>query len=79
MPATRMRRQPMSQLSTPSDDMMPAHLTQQDLATRWSVSVRTLERWRADGYGPPWLALRGSVRYCLSDVLAFEAAHRRNG
>ncbi len=50
-------------------------LTQRDLATRWCVSGRTLERWRAQRYGPAWITIGGSIRYRVSDVLAWEAAH----
>ncbi len=49
--------------------------TQRDLATRWHVSGRTLERWRAQRYGPAWITIGGSIRYRMSDVLAWEAAH----
>ena len=48
-----------------------------ELAARWRVSPRTLERWRAEGYGPAWLTIGGSIRYRLADVLAFERARRR--
>lgn len=49
------------------------HLSQRELAERWRVSPRTLERWRRDRSGPPWLRLGGRVVYRLEDVLAFEA------
>ena len=51
-------------------------LTQTDLEARWRLSGRTLERWRAEGYGPAWVVLGGSIRYRLSDVAAFEERHR---
>ncbi|TNE57500.1 MAG: hypothetical protein EP341_04010 [Sphingomonadales bacterium] len=51
------------------------YLTQRDLEARWKLSGRTLERWRAEGYGPAWVTLGGSIRYRLKDVLAWEAAH----
>lgn len=53
------------------------HLTQDDLAERWRVSPRTLERWRMEGKGPEWLRLPGRVVYREEDVAAFEAAHLR--
>lgn len=52
-----------------------AFLTTCDLADRWTVSPRTLERWRAEPYGPAWITVGGSIRYRLTDVLAWEAAH----
>lgn len=48
-------------------------LTQTELAERWSMSPRTLERWRWVGCGPPHLKLGGRVRYRLTDIETFEA------
>ncbi|MGS4919629.1 MULTISPECIES: helix-turn-helix transcriptional regulator [Mameliella] len=53
-------------------------LTQRDLERRWKLSGRTLERWRAEPYGPTWIVIGGSIRYRLSDVLAWEDAHLQN-
>ncbi len=50
------------------------HMTQRELSRRWRVSVRSLERWRAEGKGPCWLRLCGRVVYRAEDVLAFENA-----
>ena len=55
---------------------LPRYLTQRELADRWRISPRTLERWRAEGYGPPWIVLGGSIRYRLGDIETFEARHR---
>ncbi len=52
-------------------------LTQRDLEDRWKVSGRTLERWRAQDYGPAWIGIGGSIRYRLVDVEAFETRHRK--
>lgn len=49
------------------------HLNQIDLATRWNISHRTLERWRWTGEGPHFIKLGGRVVYRLEDVEAFEA------
>jgi hypothetical protein len=57
--------------------MSVRHLHQADLARRWNVSPRTLERWRWLGKGPPYLKIGGRVAYRLCDVEAFEAAHIR--
>lgn len=48
------------------------HLTQGDLAERWRISPRTLERWRCEGKGPDWISLPGRVVYRIEDVLAYE-------
>ena len=53
------------------------HLHQRELAKRWGISPRTLERWRSIGFGPAFLKLGGRVAYRLADVEAFEAAQLR--
>ena len=55
----------------------PACLNQRDLARRWSMSERTLERWRWLGQGPQFLKLGGRVAYRLEDIEAFEAEQLR--
>ena len=52
------------------------HLNQHQLALRWGVSPRTLERWRWLGLGPAYLKLVGTVAYRLEDVVAYEKAQR---
>jgi hypothetical protein len=47
-------------------------LNQIDLARRWRVSPRTLERWRWLGEGPQYLKLGGRVLYRVSDIEAYE-------
>jgi hypothetical protein len=49
------------------------HLNQLDLSRRWSVSPRSLERWRWTGVGPRFLKVGGRVVYRLADVEAYEA------
>ena len=53
------------------------HLNQELLARRWSLSPRSLERWRWRGEGPPFLKVGGRVLYRLEDIEAYEAAHFR--
>jgi predicted site-specific integrase-resolvase len=48
------------------------HLNQNQLAERWDVSPRTLERWRWLGQGPVFLKLGGRVTYRLDDIEKFE-------
>lgn len=57
--------------------MAPLFLTQNELAERWRMSPRSLERWRTEGYGPAWLRLRGHVLYREDDVEAWERAQLR--
>ena len=52
-------------------------LNQTELAARWSISARTLERWRWTGEGPAFLKIGGRVVYRLEDVLAYEQARQR--
>lgn len=53
-------------------------LSQIDLAARWRISPRTLERWRWTGEGPSVMKLGGRVIYRLEDVLAFENQELRD-
>ncbi|MDI3341597.1 MAG: helix-turn-helix domain-containing protein [Sphaerobacter sp.] len=54
------------------------HLTQSEVARRWCLSPRTLERWRWLGQGPCFLKIGGRVVYRLEDIEAFEAAQLRD-
>ena len=55
----------------------PVRLTQVDLAERWRLSCRTLEKWRQTQRGPSHLKLGGRVIYRLEDVEAYEAERLR--
>jgi helix-turn-helix protein len=50
-----------------------AKLTQNQLATRWHLSPRTLEQWRWLGKGPRFLKIGARVLYDERDVETFEA------
>ncbi|GIX11795.1 AlpA family transcriptional regulator [Elioraea sp.] len=73
----------MSQNNTHQSHAAPAarpsqpirHLTQ--IAQRWRISPRTLERWRWLGQGPRYLKIGGRVVYRLEDVEAFEDEKRQ--
>lgn len=47
-------------------------LNQIDLARRWRISPRTLERWRWLREGPRYLKLGGRVLYRVADIEAYE-------
>ena len=49
------------------------YLRESELALRWRMSERTLQRWRQAGKVPRYLRLGGRVFYPIADVLAFEA------
>jgi hypothetical protein len=50
------------------------HLNQLELSRRWSISPRTLERWRWRRMGPRYIKIGGRVVYRIEDIEAFEAA-----
>ena len=53
-------------------------LSQIELAARWRISPRTLERWRWIGDGPRFMKLGGRVIYRVEDVLSFEQQELRD-
>src|SRR5690606_36287788 len=53
-------------------EMKETHLNQLELAVRWRISHRTLERWRWTGEGPKFLKVGGRVVYRLSDIEEYE-------
>lgn len=53
-------------------------INQIELARRWCISPRTLERWRWLGEGLPFIKLGGRVVYRLSDIEAYEKAQIRH-
>ncbi len=57
--------------------MSVKHLNQIDLARRWSISPRTLERWRWLGQGPRYIKIGGRVVYSVEEVEAFEEQQTR--
>ncbi len=57
--------------------MTVKHLNQIDLANRWAMSERTLERWRYEGRGPAFLKIGGRVLYRLKDVEGYEMANQQ--
>ncbi len=51
-------------------------LRERELAERWKTSKRTLQRWRAENYGPRYIRIGGTIRYLMMDILEYEACHR---
>jgi predicted DNA-binding transcriptional regulator AlpA len=43
-----------------------------ELAKRWGISPKTLQRWRTEGRGPRYLKLSKRVVYPLDEIHAFE-------
>ena len=47
-------------------------LNENELAQRWGISPKTLQRWRSEGRGPKYLKLSKRVTYPLDAILVFE-------
>ncbi len=66
--------------ATPGTDrtmaISPTYLNQNELAKRWRISPRTLERWRWLKTGPNYHKLGGKIGYALTDVEAYERRRR---
>ena len=54
------------------------HLNQVQLSRRWSLSPRTLERWRWLKEGPRYLKIGGRVVYTLEDIEAYESKQAKS-
>lgn len=71
----------LSTSSNNSTEKIPVFLSREALATRWSVSTRTVDRRRQDGI-LPWVDLnrgRGRkpiVRFLLKDIEEYEGKGR---
>ncbi len=52
--------------------MNDVRLSQQQVADRWGLSPKTIERWRVQGIGPTYIRLPGKVVYRLQDIEAYE-------
>ena len=58
---------------------MTDRLTENELAARCRVSASTVQKWRRLKKGPPFIKVggeRGSIRYLIKDVEAWEERHR---
>ena len=53
--------------------MATNHLNQLELARRWALSPRTLERWRWLKQGPTYLKIGNRIVYRLEDIECHEA------
>ncbi|PCI41458.1 MAG: terminase [Rhodospirillaceae bacterium] len=60
-----------------NDSPFSAYLTETDLAIRWQVSKKLIQKHRYDGTGVPFLRIGRLVRYRREDVVAYEEACRR--
>jgi hypothetical protein len=53
-------------------DVIRIALDENELATRWGLSVKTLRRWRQEQLGPVFCKLGARVTYLIAEVEAFE-------
>ena len=76
--AARRRRQviTMSDIGRQRDER---YLDQKQLAARWGLPPRSLERWRWRRLGPRWVKLGNKVRCRERDVVAYEEENLRGG
>lgn len=58
--------------------MEPLFLNEVQLANRWGMSNKTLQRWRSDGRGPRYVKLSRRVAYPIEEVLDFESKSTYN-
>src|ERR1700750_2527960 len=73
--ASQCARRRKKTVSTVTDPIR--HLNQDDVAQRWSISPRTLERWRWPGQRPRFLKIGGAAVSRLGDIEAYEAEQLR--
>ena len=69
----------MSQENSPTHerDRLTAFLNEREAAELLRVSVRTLQRWRLTGDGPPFCAFGGRRLYARGDVMSWASSQRR--
>lgn len=69
--ATSLTRSTLEAINTlsPGDRRV---LNENELAQRWGISPKTLQRWRCEGRGPKYLKLSKRVSYALEMILDFE-------
>lgn len=48
-------------------------LNQSELAARWKISPKTLERWRYEGKKPSFTKIHGRILYNIEDIQEFES------
>ncbi len=57
---------------------MTTTLNEVELAARWGMSPKTLQRWRTQNVGPEYLKLGKKIMYPLGDVEDYENLIRSN-
>lgn len=53
--------------------MQKMMMNENELASRWNISPKTLQRWRSEGRGPRFMKMSKRVVYPIDEVLDFES------
>jgi predicted DNA-binding transcriptional regulator AlpA len=56
---------------------LSALVTEKEAARFLSMSFRTLQSWRSEGKGPPYVKLGRSIRYRMNDLLVWTEKGRK--
>ncbi|QMV32645.1 hypothetical protein KMC44_gp09 [Ralstonia phage Cimandef] len=52
---------------------MENHWTETDLAKRFDVTERTIQKWRRQKIGPAWIVIgKNTIRYREEDIRSYE-------
>jgi hypothetical protein len=51
---------------------MAEYLSEKALAKKWGINFRTLQKWRCQGIGPPFIKIGIAVRYSPESIKQFE-------
>ena len=51
--------------------------TETELARRWNVSIKTLQRWRSEERGPPYIKLSKAIRYPVDEIVTLSRRSAR--
>ena len=52
--------------------MQKMAMNEMELAQRWGLSPKTLQRWRSEARGPRYLKLSTRVTYPMDEIIDFE-------
>ena len=53
--------------------MQKMMMNENELAARWNISPKTLQRWRSEGRGPRFMKMSKRVVYPIDEVFDFES------
>ena len=65
-------REPATTAETDQAGNTSLALTETELALRWNLSLKTLQRWRSVGLGPIFCKLGSRVVYLIRDIQDYE-------